>query len=135
MISNGFAARAAVVSWGMALALTASTALCAQVSAPLPFTPVPITMQVFAVLLSGLLLGGRLGFLAQAQYLAAGAVGLPVFALGHAGTGVLFGPTGGYLWSYPLAAFAVGWLAERNRAQLGSGAWLLRHRRRSARSA
>lgn len=98
--------------WLLATLLTGVTALCAQLAAPLPFTPVPVTMQVFAVLLSGLLLGGRWGAVAQAQYLALGMLGAPVFALGHSAP-ALFGPTGGYLWSYPVAAFLVGWIAER----------------------
>jgi len=102
--------------WPAAIALTAITALCAQASAHLPFTPVPITLQVFGVLLSGLLLGSRWGFIAQAQYLALGLMGLPVFALGHSAP-ALFGLTGGYLWSYPIAAFVVGWIVERTEHQ------------------
>jgi len=83
------------------------TALLSLVRIPLPFTPVPVTGQTFAVLLAGLVLGARRGFLSQALYLAGGAAGLPVFAAGS-----LMGPTAGYLWSFPLAAFLVGWLCE-----------------------
>jgi biotin transport system substrate-specific component len=88
-------------------------ALCAQVSIPLPFTPVPITGQTFAVLFTGAVLGGRRGVLALLLYLAWGAMGLPVFAGGAAGIYRFFGPTGGYLIAYPLAAGLVGALAER----------------------
>lgn len=88
------------------------TAVLAQVSIPLPFTPVPLTGQTFAVLLAGAVLGSRRGFLSQALYLAEGAAGLPVFAGGAASAVHLLGPTGGYLWSYPLAAALVGWLVE-----------------------
>src|SRR5207245_7047534 len=64
-------------------------------------------------LLVGAALGSRRGAVSLALYLMEGAAGLPFFAGGHAGITVLLGPTGGYLWSYPLAAFLVGWLAER----------------------
>lgn len=85
----------------------------AQISIPLPFTPVPITAQTFGVLLTGAVLGSRRGFAAMMVYLAEGASGMPVFAGGGAGWVVLTGFLGGYLASYPLAAFAVGFLAER----------------------
>lgn len=89
------------------------TALLAQVRVPLPFTPVPITGQTFAVLLSGAVMGSRRAFASQVIYLGAGAAGLPVFAGGAASFAHLFGPTGGYLWSYPAAAGLLGWLVER----------------------
>jgi biotin transport system substrate-specific component len=95
------------------LAFSLLTALAAQVAVKLPFTPVPLTGQTFAVLLSGAVLGSRRGFLSQAIYLAEGAVGLPVFALGASSFAHLLGPTGGYLWSYPLAAGLLGWLIEQ----------------------
>ena len=88
-------------------------AACAQVSIPLPFTPVPITGQTFAVLFTGAVLGSRRGTLAVLLYLAEGALGLPVFSAGTAGAARFLGPTGGYLVAYPLAAGLVGWLAER----------------------
>jgi biotin transport system substrate-specific component len=87
--------------------------LLARISIPLPFTPVPITGQTFGVLLTGAVLGSRRGALAMLVYLAEGLVGLPVFAFGLSGWVIISGPTGGYLLSYPLAAFAVGFLAER----------------------
>lgn len=110
--------RTTAQNWRLALLMTGVTALCAQLSAPLPFTPVPVTLQVFAVLLSGLWLGKRWGAVAQLQYVALGLLGAPVFALGRSGLGVLFWPnvTGGYLLSYPLAAFLIGWLVERGHA-------------------
>jgi biotin transport system substrate-specific component len=90
-------------------------ALAARVSLPLPFTPVPLTLQNFAVLLVGLLLGRRAGFATLALYLAEGAAGLPVFSLGPGGIAQLLGPTGGYLMAYPVVAYLAGWLAERDR--------------------
>jgi len=88
------------------------TGLVAQVRIPLPFTPVPITGQVFAVLLAGVLLGGTYGALSQLMYVAAGAAGLPWFA-GWAG-GLPLGPTGGYLFGFIPAAALIGWLTERH---------------------
>lgn len=92
---------------------SAVTALAAQIAIPLPWSPVPLTGQTFAVLLSGAVLGARRGLIAQALYLAEGAFGLPVFAGGAAGFAKLIGPTGGYLMAFPLAAACTGWLAER----------------------
>ena len=78
----------------------------------IPFWPVPMTMQTFAVLVVGMTCGARLGGAAVALYLAQGAVGLPVFA-GGAGLAYLAGPTGGYLAGFLLAALVTGWLGER----------------------
>jgi len=78
-----------------------------------PWSPVPLTGQTFAVLLSGAVLGARRAFLAQALYLAEGAMGFPVFAGGIAGLAIFAGPTGGYLASFPFAAALTGALAER----------------------
>ncbi len=89
------------------------TGLAAQIAIPLPWTPVPVTGQTFAVLLTGAALGARRGFLAQLLYLAQGASGLPVFAGGAAGLAIFFGPTAGYLVAFPFAAAFTGWLAER----------------------
>lgn len=85
----------------------------AQVSIPLPFTPVPITGQTFAVLLVGATLGAWRGAASLALYVGEGSLGLPVFAAGAAGTAHLLGPTGGYLVGFVAAAFIVGHLAER----------------------
>ncbi|MFQ5890647.1 MAG: biotin transporter BioY [Gemmatimonadota bacterium] len=88
------------------------TALAARVAVPLPGTPVPFTLQVVAVLLSGFLLGPRLGAASQALYLALGMGGLPVFAAGG-GAAYLLGPTGGYLLAFPAASAIAGWFAWR----------------------
>ena len=86
-------------------------ALCAQVSVPLPFSPVPVTGQTFAVLLLGAVFGARRSAAALVFYLAEGAAGLPVFApFGPPGLARLAGPTGGYLLALPAAAFVLGWL-------------------------
>ena len=110
-------------AWGrdaaLALAFSLLTAVSAQVTIHLPL--VPLTMQTFVVLLTGALLGPRLGFLTMALYLGEGLAGLPVFAEGHSawtpgtlpGVPVIFGLSAGYLVSYPFAAAFVGWLAER----------------------
>jgi len=95
----------------------ALTALGAQVAIRLPFSPVPVTLQVLMVVLTGLVLGSKRGLTSQLGYVAAGALGLPVFAGGSGGLAVLLGPTGGYLMAFPLAAFAAGLIRER----LGNG--------------
>jgi biotin transport system substrate-specific component len=98
------------------LFVTALTAAAAQISVPLPFTAVPLTLQPMVVLLGALALGSRLGAASQVLYLAAGIAGLPVFAASGAlppGPLRLLGPTGGYLMAYPFAAFLTGFLAER----------------------
>jgi biotin transport system substrate-specific component len=89
--------------------MTAFTAVAAQISIPLQ--PVPFTLQVLAVVLTGLLLGPRYGALAMAIYLLLGAVGVPVFAQFSGGLGTLLGKTGGYLISYPIAAALAGMAA------------------------
>lgn len=78
----------------------------------IPIGPVPITLQVLITLTAGALLGARLGALSQILYLFIGAIGLPVYAGGKAGLSVLVGPTGGYLFAFPLAAYLVGKLIE-----------------------
>jgi biotin transporter BioY len=104
----------APVDWtrsvGLAFAFSLLNALAAQIV--IPIGPVPITGQTFAVTLTGALLGSRLGAAALIIYLAEGACGLPFFANGAAGLQVLLGPTGGYLVSFPAAAFVTGAFAE-----------------------
>jgi biotin transport system substrate-specific component len=103
--------RFASVAFGMAL-----TAAAAQFTLPVPFTAVPFVLTPMAVLLTGAALGSRLGAVSQAAYLAAGILGLQVFApsaILPPGAARLLGPTGGYLMAYPVAAFLTGWLAER----------------------
>ncbi len=95
----------------LALAGSALIALCAQIS--VPFFPVPLTLQTFAVFLIGLSFGWRLGGITVALYLLEGALGLPVFAGGKGGLIVFMGPTAGYFAGFFLAATACGWFAER----------------------
>lgn len=105
-----------VIRAAAVLFVAALTAAAAQVSILLPHSPVPFTLQPMIVLLGGAALGSRLGMASQALYLAAGIAGLPVFAASPIlpqGAARLLGPTGGYLMSYPFAAFVAGWLAER----------------------
>jgi biotin transport system substrate-specific component len=97
----------------LVVAFSLLVALAAQVGVPLPWTPVPLTAQTFAVLLTGALLGSRLGSLALVLYLVEGASGLPFFHGGAGGPQYFFGPTAGYLFAFPAAAFVTGYLAER----------------------
>lgn len=98
---------------GIVIGASLFVALCARVTVPLPFTPVPLTLQNFGVLLVGLMLGSRRGFAAMAIYLAEGAAGLPVFSpAGPGGILQLLGPSGGFLLAYPLVAACAGWLME-----------------------
>lgn len=102
---------------GIVLGGSLFVAACAHLSLPLYFTPVPLSLQPFAVMLLGLLLAPRLAAGAMAAYLAEGAAGLPVFAPGVAGlSGLahLFGPTGGYLLSYPAAVVLIAWIWRRS---------------------
>ncbi len=98
---------------GVVLAGTGLLALCAHIALPLPFTPVPGTMQTFAVLLLGMALGPVLGPLTMVAYLLEGAAGLPVFAPVAAARVAFFGPTVGYLLSYPVAAFVAAYAYRR----------------------
>jgi biotin transport system substrate-specific component len=101
---------------GIVLAGSALVAVCAHMALPLYFTPVPLSLQTFAVLLLGLLLSPRLAAATLGAYLVEGALGLPVFApspLGSGGIAHLFGPTGGYLIAYPLAAALTSFLWRR----------------------
>jgi biotin transport system substrate-specific component len=109
------------LSWPEQAAIVISAslfvALCAHVTLPLPFTPVPLTLQNFGVLLVGLTLGSRRGFAALALYLIEGASGMPVFnPAGPGGVAQLLGATGGFLLAYPLVAGLAGWMMERGKA-------------------
>jgi biotin transport system substrate-specific component len=97
-------------SVSLAVVFSLLTALAAQIV--IPIGPVPITGQTFAVLLTGALLGSRLGAMAMVVYLVEGGLGLPFFYGGHGGIAHLFGPTGGYLVAFPAAAFITGAFAE-----------------------
>jgi biotin transport system substrate-specific component len=129
LIDNWSKKRSATIDWLEIAGFALITLLLAQVRVPLPYTPVPVTGQTFAVLLAGAVLGARRGCLSQAVYLGLGAAGLPVFA-----SGSLIGPTAGYLWSFPIAAFLLGWMVERGAirrtwtligAMLVADAWIL----------
>jgi len=96
----------------LVIAASLVTAAAAQIEIRLPWTPVPITGQTFAVLLSGTVLGARRAFLGQCLYLLEGTLGLPFFAGGAAGVAKLLGPTGGYLIAFPFAAAMTGAFAE-----------------------
>jgi biotin transport system substrate-specific component len=97
------------------LLAVAGLALASQVE--IPMRPVPITLQSLAVVLTGFLLGPRLGFAATLVWLAGGAVGLPFFAGGEKGVRYLTGPTAGYLLSFPFAAAVAGFAARRRRSR------------------
>ncbi len=84
------------------------TALGAFVRIPLPFTPVPLTLQTFFILLCGAFLGARLGLTAQLSYIFLGVLGLPIFTGAGSGLNYLYGPTGGYLLGFVLAALFIG---------------------------
>jgi biotin transport system substrate-specific component len=127
--ANSLDARAPIHSldWAKQAALVVGAsffvALCAHVTLPLPFTPVPLTLQNFGVLVVGLTLGGRRGFLALALYLAEGAAGLPVFnPTGPGGIPQLLGPTGGFLMVYPLVAGLAGLVFEHGRRSFARAA-------------
>ncbi len=99
-------------SVGLVFSFSLLMALAAQIS--IPVGPVPITAQTFVVLLTGALLGSRLGAMAMIVYLIEGASGLPFFSGGRGGLLHLLGPTGGYLVSFPAAAFITGAFAEND---------------------
>lgn len=91
----------------------ALTAICAAISIPLGFTPAPITLQVFAVFLTAIILGGKLGFISQIIYVFIGAIGFPVFSFMTGGLQKIAGPTGGYITSLPFAALIVGYMFSK----------------------
>src|SRR3954464_14849219 len=105
----------------LVVSASAIIALAAQIAIPIPGTVVPLTMQPLAVLLVGVTLGSTRGAAAASLYLLEGFSGLPVFAQGHGGAIWLMGPTAGYLFSYPFAAFVAGWFSQR-----GWGSTILR---------
>lgn len=85
----------------------------AQIALPLPFTAIPLTLQVFAIAITGIILGSKLGFISLLIYLLLGGVGLPVFSNFSGGIASLVGPTGGYLLGFPLMAFIIGYFREK----------------------
>ncbi len=101
----------------------AAVAAASQIAIPLPGTPVPVTLQPMLVILAGMMLGPIAGAASMMVYLAAGAAGLPVFTpMGAPGIARFFGPTGGYLIAYPIAAFVAGVIAQR--ATSLTGRWI-----------
>ncbi|MGB8361407.1 MAG: biotin transporter BioY [Acidimicrobiia bacterium] len=112
VISQRALPRSAFMSVLLVVSAAALTALAAQWYIVLPFTPVPITGQTFAVLLTGAALGWKLGAAGQMLYVAVGALGLPVFTEGSSGVEVITGATGGYLIGFAFAAGLIGWMAE-----------------------
>lgn len=115
---RSMAERAVVLGLGVA-----GLVLAAKVSFPVPMSPVPVTLQTFAVTVVGALLGWRLGGLCLLAYLALGAAGVPVFSGDGTGLAKFQGPTAGYLFAFPLAAVAVGAIVERG--WVGASLWRL----------
>ncbi len=121
-LSRPFFSGALATPSGRAIAVVLGSlfvAACAQIAIPLPWTPVPMTMQPFGVLLVGLLLGPWLGAAAMVAYLLEGAAGLPVFVAGFGGL-VPLGPSAGYLLSYPAVAALTGWVFTRRAGLLNA---------------
>jgi biotin transport system substrate-specific component len=119
-VSQTAAGRNRVLEFGLNAAMIAGASLlvaaCARIYIPLPGTPVPLTVQNFAVLLVGLALGPWRGFAALSLYLVEGASGLPVFSpTGPGGIAHLIGPTGGYLMAYPFVAALTGYIFARGK--------------------
>jgi biotin transport system substrate-specific component len=97
----------------LVISASAIIAIAAQIAIPLPFTPVPLTLQPLAVILVGVTLGATRGAAAAMLYLLEGFSGFPVFAQGHGGPLMLMAPSAGFLYSYPFAAGLAGWISER----------------------
>lgn len=100
--------------------MVAILAVLAQIAIPLPFSPVPLTLQTAGIILAGLILGSKKGALTVLVYIILGAVGAPVFAAGRAGLGVVAGPTGGFFAGFILAVLLIDWLLKKNRSLLRS---------------
>lgn len=120
-MANEYALSAAraVRSFFLVLGFTLLTTLAAQVHVPLPFTPVPITLQTLAVLLSGAFLGPWRGGVSQFLYVVWGAIGLPLFAGASTGLAILAGPSGGYIVGFFLASLYVGTVMKRAQGTSG----------------
>lgn len=114
LIDVAFPSKTLARQIALVIAFSLLVALSAQIVIPLSFTTVPVTGQTFAVLLTGALLGSRLGALALVAYLMEGALGAPFFRGGASGIAYLMmSETNGYLFAYPLAAYVTGYLSER----------------------
>ncbi len=112
-------ALAGMMDVGLVVSASLFVALCAKVSVPLPFTPVPLTLSNFAVLLVGMLLGPWRGGAALALYVAEGVAGLPVYSAGPGGIVQLLGPSGGYLMAYPAGAWLAGMISAHWKKVVG----------------
>jgi biotin transport system substrate-specific component len=123
--ADPLAARKAVGAITLIALFAALTAAGTFIALPLPFSPVPVTLQNLFAVLAGLCLGPFLGSLSTALYLAAGALGAPVFAGASGGIARLLGPTGGYLLGYLFAAFVAGLVAGQPRTDKRSPLWRL----------
>ncbi len=123
VLSTRILPRNRVATAALVVGFALLTWVSAQFVIPLPFTPVPITGQTFAVLLSGAVLGWRAGAGSQVLYVGFGAAGLPVYAEGRGGWETFTGATFGYLVGFVVAAAAVGYLAERKQDRRASTAW------------
>jgi biotin transport system substrate-specific component len=119
--------RSPALVWSAVACFALLTWAGARIAVPLPFTPVPGTLQTLVVLLAGLFLGARAGAASQMLYLSIGLAGIPVFALPGAGPGYLLGPTGGYLVGFTVAAWVTGWISGRRPAVIHACglAWLI----------
>ncbi len=112
--SNISGSRSNVTVLALCALFTALTAICSWISIPLPFTPVPVNLATFAVMLSGCILGPVYGTLAQIVYVLLGAIGAPVFSGGAGGLGIIAGPTGGYIICYMILAAVCGFITHMN---------------------
>ena len=117
VLVDSWAKKSVVRNATLVLGLTAFTAMCAQVAVPLPFTPVPLTLQTFAVLAGAAALGAERAVIAQVLYVVLAIAGIPVLAGGASGTDVVVGATGGYILGFVVASYVVGRIAERGATQ------------------
>lgn len=113
VVVDSWAEKSVVKNVTLVLGLVALTAVCAQVAIPLPFTPVPLTLQTFAVLAGAAALGAERAVIAQVLYIVLAVAGLPVLAEGSSGADAVLGATGGYLVGFVVASFVVGRIAQR----------------------
>ena len=97
----------------LASMFAAITCVLSVITIPLPFTPVPVTLQLLGATTAGVVLGKKIGFMSQMIYVILGAIGIPVFAGGTAGFSVLFGPTGGYIFGFMASAYIIGFVSEK----------------------
>ena len=113
VIADVWAKKSIAKNTTLVLGLTAFTAMCAQVSISLPFTPVPLTLQTFAVLAGAAALGAERAVIAQVLYVVLAIAGVPVLAGGSSGADAVAGATGGYIFGFVVSSFVVGRIAER----------------------